>query len=64
MGTHIQLRNKLKGMWSLEFEMEKLICEDHWKAVGLTILPFTDAPLFRYEAYITENSSRAIRVSK
>ncbi len=42
-------------MWSPEFEYEKLVCEDHWKAAGLGD-PFTDPPAFRYEAYITENA--------
>jgi hypothetical protein len=67
VGTHVELRKKLGGMWSLNFELEKLVCEEHWIRAGLPDEPFpvgafTDAPNFEYEAYITENASRKIRV--
>ena len=61
VGTHVVVRSDLGGMWSSEFEHEKLVCEDHWKATGLPN-PFTDAPRFRYEKYITSNAQRKIRV--
>lgn len=61
VGTHVVPRPLLKGMWSLEFEQEKLQCEEWWKAAGLPE-PFSDAPRFHYEAYITENSSRRIKI--
>ena len=63
VGTHVVLRKDLGGMWSQYFEHEKLICEDHWKSAGLTSV-FTDAPKFRYTAYITENASKYIRMKK
>lgn len=63
VGTHLQRRDGLGGMWSPEFEHEKLVCEDHWKQAGLPD-PFTDPPDFRYENYITENAARGVRVPK
>ena len=63
VGTHVKLRSLLGGMWSSQFEHEKLVCEDHWKAAGLPADGFfSDAPHFRYEAYITENASRNVRL--
>jgi hypothetical protein len=47
-------------MWSPEFEHEKLVCEDHWKAAGLSEPFSADA----YENYIAENAVRKLRVSK
>lgn len=61
VATHAAYRKKLGGMNSPEFEHEKLVCEEHWDAAGLG-KPFTDAPTFRYESYITSNSSRNIRI--
>lgn len=61
VGTHVVRREKLGGMWSPQFEHEKLVCEDHWREAGLPD-PFTDAPLFRYEKYITANAERKLRV--
>lgn len=61
VGTHVQPRINLGGMWSAEFEHEKLVCEDHWKAAGLPD-PFSASPDFSYEAYITENASRKVGV--
>lgn len=57
VATHAIFRNSLGGMRSPQFEHEKLICEDYWNEAGLGD-PFTDAPYFRYEAYITSNASR------
>jgi hypothetical protein len=66
VGTHVVLRHEMGGMWSTQFEHEKLVCEDHWKDAGLPTVPFpgafTDAPHFRYEAYITENARRKLEV--
>jgi hypothetical protein len=63
VGTHVLPRNGLGGMWSPEFEHEKLVCEDHWKDAGLTGF-FTDPPGFRYEQYITSNASKKVRISR
>lgn len=63
VGTHVKPRNVLGGMWSPQFEHEKLVCEQLWVEAGLP--PdnfFTDAPSFRYEAYITENASREVKI--
>jgi hypothetical protein len=53
IGTHVKPRKGMGGMWSAQFEHEKLVCEDHWKMCGLPEVPppgaFTDAPHFRYE---------------
>lgn len=57
VATHHMPRRILGGMWSPQFEHEKLVCEEVWKGIGLND-PFTDAPEFRYEAYITSNASR------
>ena len=69
IGTHVKERNKLKGKFSVEFEIERIQSEQIWKATGLPINPktgrpavFSDAPEFRYEAYITENASEKIQV--
>lgn len=62
IGTHACLRKDLGGMNSPEFEQEKLVCEEHWKAAALPDTPFTDAPEFRYERYITENAGKHLKV--
>ena len=66
VGTHVVPRKGMGGMWSPQFEHEKLVCEDHWEAAGLPTEPspgaFTDTPLFRYQSYITENASRNLKV--
>lgn len=63
VGTHVKPRKGLGGMYSPQFEHEKLVCEDHWKAAGLPEDGFfSDPPKFAYEAYITENASRKVRV--
>lgn len=59
VATHARPRKLLGGMWSPEFEHEKLICEQHWNAAGLSD-PFSDVPGYRYEAYITENAARKV----
>ena len=63
IGTHVKLRKCLGGMNSPQFEYERLVCEDHYRDAGLTAV-YTDAPHFRYEAYITENATRSLRVPK
>lgn len=63
IGTHVVPRTELGGMYSPEFEHEKLVCEDHYRDAGLTEF-FTDAPQFRYEAYITSNASKKVRISR
>ena len=68
IGTHVVPRAGLGGMWSPQFEHEKLVCEDYWRDAGLPVAPFpgafTDAPDFRYEAYITANARRKLKVPK
>jgi len=65
IGTHSQPRTLLGGMWSSQFEHEKLVCEQHLKEAGIPETScFTDNPHFRYEKYITENASRKIRILK
>jgi len=63
IGTHVKLRKGMGGMWSPQFDHEILVCEDHYRAAGLTSC-FTDAPHFRYTSYITENATATIRVQK
>lgn len=63
VATHVKARKGMGGMWSPQFEHEKLVCEDHYRAAGLSIL-HTDTPHFRYEAYITENATASIRVKR
>jgi len=66
VGTHVQARKELGGMWSARFEHEKLVCEEHWKQAGLPDVPapgaFSDPPSFRYEAYVTDNATKSWRV--
>lgn len=61
VATHVVPRNSLGAKWSKEYEHEKLVCEDHWKAAGLPD-PFTDAHEFRYTAYVTTNASAHIKI--
>lgn len=63
VGTHVVLRKELGGMWSPQFEHEKLVCEDHWNAAGLPE-PFTAPPGYMYEAYITANARKDIGVPR
>jgi len=63
VGTHVDRRDRLGGMWSPEFEHEKLVCEEHWRAAGLPDT-FSDPPDFRYESYITENAARKLEIPK
>lgn len=62
VATHAVERKLLGGMNSPEFEREKLVCEDAWKAAGLGIAVYSDAPEFRYEKYITENARRRLEI--
>lgn len=61
VGTHVERRDGLGGMWSPQFEHHKLVCEDHWNDAGLSA-PFSDAPHFRYQRYITSNADQKVRV--
>ena len=61
VATHLMPRTLLGGMNSPQFEQEKLVCEEHWGEAGLED-PFTDAPRFRYEAYITSNATRKLGI--
>ncbi len=61
VATHPMTRNLLGGMYSPQFEHEKLVCEDHWQAAGLDD-PFSAAPSFQYDAYMTTNARRKLRI--
>jgi hypothetical protein len=63
IGTHAVERKYLGAKHDLNWEIERLVCEDHWQAAGLPN-PFSDAPNFDYGAYITENASRNLKVPK
>lgn len=63
IGTHVVERGPLGAKHSLNWELERLNCEEHWKAAGLPA-PFTDAPAFAYSAYITSNAERKIGIPK
>lgn len=62
VATHARRRTELGAKWSPQFEHEKLVCEQYWKEAGLPD-PFTDAPSFRYEAYMS-NASRQREIPK
>lgn len=59
IGTHAIERHALGGIWSLEWEIEKLVCEGHWKAAVGDAGPFKG---IAYTDYITENASEDIEV--
>ena len=59
VGTHVCERPRLGAKWSLNWELEKLSCEEHWKAAGLSD-PFRADT---YEAYMTENASYRLGIS-
>lgn len=61
IGTHVKLRTELGGMWSPQFELEKLVCEDHWNGAGLPEA-FSAPPDFLYEDYLTSNAHKKIRI--
>ncbi len=69
VGTHVELRNKLGGFNSVQFEIERIRSEEIWEATGLPMKDdghphaFTDAPNFRYSAYITENAREKVQIS-
>jgi hypothetical protein len=58
IGTHVVERPPLGVKWSINWEIEKLYCEDYWYAAGLQT-PFSAND---YEEYITENASRKLKV--
>ena len=60
VGTHVCERPRLGAKWSLNWEIEKLLCEEHWEAAGLPDPFHSDA----YEAYITEHASRRLGVPR
>jgi len=55
VGTHVIERTKLGEKWSLEWELEKLACEEEWKRAMGDCLPFHGNS---YEDYMTENAYR------
>jgi hypothetical protein len=59
IGTHMVERAPLGGKWSLNWELEKLICEDEWNQALPGCAPFRASS---YEEYITENAYRFPRV--
>jgi hypothetical protein len=71
IGTHVQLRNTLKGMHSVEFEIERIRSEEIWEQSGLPMSRsnsqprpdvFSDAPHFRYEKYMTKNAKERVQI--
>lgn len=60
VGTHVLARTELKGKWDITWELQKLECEDHWKAALGDTSPYHAAA---YEQYITENAGRDIMVA-
>lgn len=60
VATHVRERKSLKGMWSLEFELEKLEAEKIWRDL-------TNEPPFSadtYERYITDNAKQNLRIEQ
>jgi hypothetical protein len=53
VGTHIKERAPLGAKWSLDWEIEKLVCEDEWRAALSDCEPFRSDD---YTDYITENA--------
>ncbi len=60
VGTHAVERTSLKGKWTIEWEIEKLRCEEHWKEALDGFAPFIAES---YEEYITENAAKSVRIS-
>lgn len=63
VGTHVKLRKDLGGMWSKEFEHEKLVCEGHWTDAGLPA-PFTAPPHFKYTDYLPFDAALKSRIKR
>jgi len=64
VGTHVVARTPLGEKHSANWELQKLVCEDLWKAADLPDKPFSDCPDFRYSEYITSNASRKLEIPK
>ncbi len=58
VGTHTAVREHLGGKWTLQWELEKLTCEEIWND-ALAIEPFSAE---NYEDYISFNASRDLKV--
>jgi hypothetical protein len=58
VGTHVVARGALNKKWHINWELEKLRCEDIWKDCGLKE-PFSGSA---YDDYITENARRDLRI--
>lgn len=59
VGTHVVERTPLKRKWSIEWELQKLICEERWKEVLGVQAPFHAE---HYEDYITEKAAKQLKV--
>ncbi|HEY8581197.1 MAG TPA: hypothetical protein VIL72_15015 [Beijerinckiaceae bacterium] len=59
LATHAAERKTLGSKWSLEFELAKLRCEETWRELVGTSLPYAGS---RYEDYITENARETLRI--
>lgn len=59
VGTHAVERAPLGRKWSLQWELEKLACEEAWNLALAGCEPFRSDT---YEDYITENASRFPKV--
>ena len=58
VGTHVVARSVLKKKWDINWELEKLRCEQIWNECKLGA-PFQAK---RYEEYITENARRELEI--
>lgn len=59
IATHVVERPTLGEKWSLNWEMQKLVCEDHWRDALGKFPPFRGAT---YQDYITENAIEDVRI--
>lgn len=58
VGTHVVERATLGGKWDLDWELEKLNCEDIWSEC-VSGEPFSAD---EYQKYITENARRELEI--
>ena len=61
VATHLAIRRELGERNSDRWEIEKINCEQIYRASDLTSF-FTDSPHFRYEKYITSDAAKTPRV--
>jgi hypothetical protein len=59
IATHCHERKGLRQKWSINWEIEKLTCEDHWRVAVGDLVPFSAA---EYESYLTDNAEKNVRI--